>query len=503
MDNQFVPVPAAKASAASNHSFSSSYQGTSQANAYAESRPFVVRPNTELNAKSPDLELQRKKMSQLDAGLIRNLSIQPASLPTSPALQKREPEDSETEEESWEGQTMASPVTLMIRLGEPADWEHEVTVHTYRNLVEAYDAISSVMFFDKDDLMPDRDDNPYWEQWQDRENHIDSLVRFYASREQTMVPLNVEIANFRATLRSVRTLGANGHRAYKAKEAELKRQLKRARTRILEARKTAQDAQRMLFLSGEDVDTDAESSSSFLWAMTDHLFTFGGTLADAMELPYNRLHTLIPAAVSLANVVVNWSATSPAMEGTALEGLAALNNVVSLGGAANSLFINPGYIVTSYVGPMLSAITKMLGKLQTQLIEKNDDATAILGSPMYIGAEPGGKSMWNYMVSAMRASSARAVPTPTGSVYDYFDKFSDRFDEFNQAKHQGAMQNYRAGTRGSRRPSDPGEIPTRSTYILFSEVDPERFPRWLYGNRQLVWTSLYGSRDPQRAQPIE
>ncbi|HEY3474978.1 MAG TPA: hypothetical protein VGK56_10230, partial [Anaerolineales bacterium] len=243
-------------------------------------------------------------------------------------------------------------------------------------------------------------------------------------------------------------------------------------------------------------------STAFLWAMIDHMGTFGGVLADASNLPYNRLFgKILPGAISVANVVVNWSSTNPAAYGTSLQGLAAFNNVISLAGLANSTFINPGYFVTAYVGPMLAMITQMLGNLQMRLIKLNDDAAEILGSPLYIGSEPGGKELWNYMVTAVHAGTKADIPGPSGTVYDYFDNFSDRFDQFNQHKYDADLKSYKQGQRTDL-PTRPAEMPTESSWLIFSQLDASAFPTWLYYNRSLVWTVLYGSRNPATAKPI-
>jgi hypothetical protein len=186
---------------------------------------------------------------------------------------------------------------------------------------------------------------------------------------------------------------------------------------------------------------------------------------------------LFPAAVSVANVVLNWAETSPAMAGTAFEALAPMNNVVNMGGLAHSLLGGPGSIATAYIGPMLGAVITALGKLQMRMIEKNDQWAEQFGTPIYSGAEPGGPDMWDYMVRAMRAPSPGDVPRPSGEVYEYFDDHRENFESYTGSK-----------------------VPVDDDILTAADVDASEFPRWLYYNREQVWVLLYGARKAEKAK---
>ncbi|ACK72668.1 hypothetical protein PCC7424_4301 [Gloeothece citriformis PCC 7424] len=405
------------------------------------------------------------------------------------------------ETNDWSNQEISQAVKITVKLTPPGNYEEEVTINNYDDLAEAYDNLSSAMFFDDNELVPDTDNNPHWKRWQNYRDTVETFAHWYLKQNKTQKPLNAEIQEFKDLMGQVRTVGENCYQAFQKKDQQYKKELAKNRQKVLEAQTKAKQALRLQFLGG---DSNSDGSTAFLWSMTDHLFTFAGALSSAAENPYYlAAGKIIPGAVTVANVIVNWSSSNPAMFGTSLEGLAALNNVISLGGALNSFVINPGYIVTAYIGPMVNTISQMLGKLQMQLIETNDQASEILGSPLYIGAEPGGSKMWNYMVRAMQASSSAHISPPSGDVYDYFDKFRERFDTFNQQKYQGEMKSYKANNYQGEKPLSPDEIPTESSWIIFSEVNPKQFPRWLYYNRDMVWTVLYGSRDPSKAKLIE
>jgi hypothetical protein len=307
-----------------------------------------------------------------------------------------------------------------------------------------------------------------------------------------------EVKDMQKTMAEARNLALKCRQSFLKKDADFKKELGKAREKALDAEKESRKILRMKFLSGDD---SGDSDTAFLWTMADTLSDFAGEILGAMELPYMQAlaGSFLTNAVTVANVIVNWSSQSPMLMGSALQGLPALSNMVSLGGAANSFFINPAYLVTAYIGPMLNAITGMLGKLQAQLIENNDVAADFLGMPLNIGAEPGGEAMWNYMVTAMQASSAADIPRPSGGVFDYFDEFRERFDEFGASKYKGELESYKSGDRDEF-PTKPGEIPTESSWLIFTDVNDEKFPAWLLRNRQMVWTLLYGARDPKKAK---
>lgn len=394
---------------------------------------------------------------------------------------------------------VTTPMRVTVTLGAPGNYSEVVEIANNDDLSRAYSEIGTAMFFDRDDFFPDTYDNEYYDKWSEMDDTTRYYAQWYQEQPATEAPYIAEVKDMKKLMAEARALALKCRESYKKKDDKFKKELGKARAQAIEAEKDTKKLLRADFLSGGG---GSSTTSAFLWAMTDHLFTFSGTVADAMEMPYMQALTygkLIPGAVTLANVVVNWSSKNPMMMGTAFEGLAALNNAVSLAGAANSFFVNPGYLVTAYVGPMLSAITTMLGKLQVQLIERNDEAAEFLGTPLYIGAEPGGEAMWNYMVTAMRASSSGDIPKPSGAIFDYFDEFREQFDEAGEAKYEGELESFRSGDRDEF-PTEAGAIPTESSYWVFTDVNAKKFPAWLFKNRHMVWTLLYGARDPQKAK---
>lgn len=382
-------------------------------------------------------------------------------------------------------QPLKRTVSVKFKLGPPGDTsEREIEISDAKSMGDAYDILSSEMWFADDEYMPDGRKNPIFKSYDElRDSMITMAQSYYDQLKDHPDVWAFEISDFRRNVRAVHSKGMEGYNAYQKRQRQHTRAIGTARGKIHSATEASKLAIRAQFLGGGDAD----SNSGMLWTMIDHMTTFSGELAAAADISYhlNIAAKIVPPAVTLANVVINWQSENAGTTGTALEGLSSLNNVVALAGAANSLFINPGYIVTAYIGPMLSAISSMLGKLQTRLIENNDVASEILGSPLYIGAEPGGKEMWNYMVSVFKAGNSAQVSIPAGNVYRYFDKYKDRIHEFN-----------------SKRPGRQRPLPLDND-IIFKDLDPKAFRSWIFSERESVWIMLYGKRDPYKAKPIK
>ncbi|MEM9990921.1 MAG: DUF4157 domain-containing protein, partial [Bacteroidota bacterium] len=383
-------------------------------------------------------------------------------------------------------QTQESAISyrLSIGLGHPGRYERQTQVATNEDMLTAYQDLGTAMFFDETYFMPDRMSNALYDKWNDYESDVIYKMENWYSAFDPQTPIHIEdIRAFRNVQRGASKIANKAYRYYREQQRNHQRALANEQRKIVLAEQQIKKALRAKFLSGESADTDI----GFLWAMSDHLFTLGGEISNLMELGYyTRMATaFVPAAISVANTAINWSRESPSTFGSGLEGLAALNNVISVGGLANSLVVNPAYIVTAYIGPMLNAVTAALGRLQQLLIERNDDAVEIIGNPLYAEAEPGGSALWNYMVETMNAQSPREIPMPSGSVYAYFDGFRNSFDEYARSQQLNSSNT-----------DEYEEIPTQSSWVILSEINPSQFKGWLFDHRDTVWTLLYGSRNP-------
>lgn len=400
-----------------------------------------------------------------------------ASLRTGATVVQRQEAEQETHADA-EYERIASPVSITIALGEPAQLSETVTIETYADLGKAYEELATVMFLDASQLMPDKEDNEFWASWErhyaDAEAYRDW---YYDGVPQGDKPFGSEIQDLEGLVRRVKNTGQDGHRAFTRTSDRTRKEAAAVRDEAERSLEAAKNLQRMKFLGGEP---STDQTANTVWSLIDKLtgvVSIAGSLAEDVHAVFKVTSDLLPKAVSLANLVSNWSTTSPAMFGTAFEGLAALNNVVALGNAAHGYVGTPFTIVAEYIGPMLSAVTALLGKLQMRMIEKNDEWAEQFGTPVYVGAEPGGEKMWNYMVRTMRAPSADDVPRPSGEVLEYFEEFRERFGEFTSSI-----------------------VPTEG--MILPEINPEEFMTWIFNHREQVWISLYGERDPQKAEMV-
>jgi hypothetical protein len=393
--------------------------------------------------------------------------------------------DDQTDQEAAQFDRITAPQSVAIAFDPPAVLKETVTIHSYDDLGRAYGVLSDHMFLERRKLMPDEEANPYWETWdtyrEDAENYneyyIDQLSATVGEYAAGQPPVLSEVRDLRKMVRNVNDIGQWGHQAYTSRQESFQKALSDLQQQLAQADEERRNALRVKFLGGEP---EADNTTGFLWALGDSLASLTGALIDAKAETYHFALVggqLLPAAVSTANVVLNWATSSPAMAGTAFEALAPMNNVVNMGGLAHSLLGGPGSIATAYIGPMLGAVITALGKLQMRMIEKNDEWAEQFGRPVYSGAEPGGPEMWNYMVRAMRAPSPDDVPQPRGKVYDYFDDHREQFDSFTSSR-----------------------MPTDDDILSGVDVDPAQFPRWLYYQRDQVWTLLYGAREAKKAK---
>ena len=383
-------------------------------------------------------------------------------------------QEEEAQDDPW-GTRIAGPVTIKIAMSPPAENQSSVTVDTYADLIVAYRELLDVMFLNTASLIPDKNDNEYWDLWEEHRTDASNYNEYFAQDvPQSDRPFKGQVDDLKRLIRDVKQTGQWAHQSFVNRDTAFKEELDKAQDELERAKKETRQLLRMQFLGGEEQDATISGEQ---WSLLDKLVSFGSIVADAMSDSYNVSLTvgkLIPGAASLANVAYNWAETTPAMYGTAFEGLADLNNVISLGGAAHGLLGSPFTIVSEYIGPMLSAITTNLGKLQMRMIDQNDKWTDQFGAPVY-AAEPGGDKMWNYMVRTMRAPSAKDVPRPSGEVYEYFDEFRERLNTFTSSI-----------------------IPTEG--MVIQEIDATNFMTWLYNHRDRVWIMLYGNRDPKKAK---
>jgi hypothetical protein len=180
------------------------------------------------------------------------------------------------------------------------------------------------------------------------------------------------------------------------------------------------------------------------------------------------------AAFQLARAAVDLvSGSKTEMEG-ARKGVAAMSTVVSAGGTLLNASAGFTLYANLYIGPMTSAILSMLGKLEDQISKTTNRAWIELGRFEYVNwsLEPGGRPMFDFMLTLMRAASSSQVPEPPAAVDEYF---VDNEDEFSAG----------VGSKG-------GELPTEG-WLFWEETDKSKIKRWAFKNRDHLWGMLYGA----------
>jgi hypothetical protein len=366
----------------------------------------------------------------------------------------------------------AVPVRVLnVALG--AAWELTGTreVTTYDSMIDAADDIDSALFFRRRDILGDLPDTEeaaqtyeaLRDQWSAVASTTVELAR--ASGGDTSVTAD-DFEFFEWEVQEARRMAAEILEDLEQMQRDARRAAATAKAEAEAAIRQMRDLQRQAFLA--NAEDDLPIISTALDAMG------GSPLMGTRGSWTSAIPGLADKAFTWGSVIANWATNSPLTSGTPLEGLAALNNAVSVLDAINSTWVNPMLIVTSYVGPMLAAITTMLGRLQTLLIAENDawaEAGYDIPRPQI---EPGGAEMWSFMRALMAASSANGVPRLTGDAYDYIEEYRDRFD---------------AATR-STVPTDGGILGSG----IDKDVDADAFGAWAFAHREDLWGCLYGSR---------
>lgn len=380
--------------------------------------------------------------------------------------------------------------TWSVTIDFPDRSERTLTVSTVEDLAAAYDGLDGQMFFAEGELMPDKEDNPHWEAWESHRDYVQMFILICESYIPDMgdeTPEPHEIRDLRHAIATAERIGRNGYRDYRQRA---KQAIAHAKSSLVAAQRKAQNAVRAAFLTGA---SEAHPHLKFLWGIANKSQGVITKLTGAIAEEGTRIHginTIVSRTFSLVNLVTSWQSANPGTFGTAAEGIGAIRNAWSVGSTGASVAGVPLDLVTGHIGPALAEIDKMMGKLSQQLREQNDEWVRFDGRPARPGVEPGGKPMWNYMVQVMQAGSAAAVPVPSGGVYDYFDEFRERFDEFNRARAEGEDE------------TTPADMPTQSSWVIFTEADPARLPGWIFRNRVMIWRSLYGSRPYDNAKQL-
>jgi hypothetical protein len=170
------------------------------------------------------------------------------------------------------------------------------------------------------------------------------------------------------------------------------------------------------------------------------------------------------AAISLALTLTQDKAATELEEGARQIGAAA-----GIFAALVTLAELPAHIALYadlYLVPLTKVCVAMIGRLAEYAHEENKSWVELEGEPLNFAVEPGGKPMWDYMVSVMKAG--KDMPSMPKEVMDYF------------VEHRKQLA---AGAHES--------LPVEGW--IWKDLDPAQASAWMTRHRKQVWAMLYGS----------
>ncbi len=173
------------------------------------------------------------------------------------------------------------------------------------------------------------------------------------------------------------------------------------------------------------------------------------------------------AAINLAFALVEEKRATELEEGMRLVGLAGETFA-----AAASILAAPAHMIlyaNLYLMPAIKIITAQIGRLVELFHEENVAWVELTGELYRCDVEPGGCSMFDFMLKVMRASSDNDVPLLTDPVKKYL------------LDHREQLE---AGTEE--------EVPTTGWWF-WRDIESGKAREWMFANRRRIWAMFYGS----------
>lgn len=179
----------------------------------------------------------------------------------------------------------------------------------------------------------------------------------------------------------------------------------------------------------------------------------------------------IYAAYTYINFIVGGDSVTELA--TALKTVGSMGTLASAGSTLLGLSAHFGLYAGLYLAPMASAAASAASKLIHEHNHELNMFSLQTGSSVVDwSVEPGGEPMYRFMTAVMQASAASGVPDPVPeTILEYLDD------------HQDLLE---IGTQET--------MPTEG--LIFTDVDPVRVRRWVYGNRRMLWGMFYGKLPP-------
>lgn len=269
--------------------------------------------------------------------------------------------------------------------------------------------------------------------------------------------------------------------------ADAERKMRRELERAKEATKALQIqmlyAYHDIYAAGEepgDVEmAKGETIKSVAEKITDLLKSINEADAAVSGRTVAPIIPVLDKTLTIVNVIAGWKVTKP-LAAEASKDMARLQNALNLATAGLSLAGFGKFLpLFGYLGPLLDGIAKGWDKLVSALSKKNRmwwEAREVMGEDLpHPGAEPGGKAVFSYMKMMFRSSSP-PTKAPSESVLDFF---YDNKTMFNKALKEVMGRSW-------------SRVPTRSSWLIFAETNPDKINSWVFYNRDTIWRLIYG-----------
>ncbi len=262
--------------------------------------------------------------------------------------------------------------------------------------------------------------------------------------------------------------------------------------------------------------SDFEKSS--LWSVVDSSTTLLGTLYTLDNQLSNGILTkktlgMIPkygpAIITVTNLIANWSTSNGPQAD-----LSPISNIISAANAASSIWVNPMFIATTYMGPMLIVIKHLIEELEKLLQTQNEIYYKLFG---YNPCRDK-KEVFDYLETLMQSEEDNDLPDPNNEVIDYFENKRERLDaifkNINDTR-KNVIKEYKEleaefiekakYTREDIKIAFDDDffdmykytfdkIPTEGS--VFKEINKSKFTEWAFEHREWLWVIHYGKLVP-------
>jgi hypothetical protein len=192
----------------------------------------------------------------------------------------------------------------------------------------------------------------------------------------------------------------------------------------------------------------------------------------------NTAIAVIQSVTAMADLLAAGKSASEKAKGDIKASVALVSSVGTLIGASAGVSL----MLNLYIGPMTDKCLEALSKLE-DLVKKGNRDLIERGDYDHVAwdqeaGKPDGRALFNFMLTVREASSAEEVPSPVPkAVGDYF---VDQKGDIDKATTGG---------------DEKDALPTTGWW-LWEKVDQKKIATWVFGHKQLLWETFYGSIVP-------